>query len=264
MSEDGIYKRLESLLSGSEPVAPDPAEAKPPAPGKLPRPEAPPPAEGLGVNPALSEVEGSVEGETAISAAPAAEPVPFSDGGSRADPIPHAPAATHPDADAAPPEITTIVRVRPDRRSRRVVPPIVQRPPHTRPDSAGLRFNPREWPLATQLALIIALLVTAAIAAATAITTRTVRLSLTEQIGNDFVVEAQGHVDQIKRYFLEKGGQLQTLSFSDRLRSAVIASNAAYTGSDAEIQAEMTRRDEAWRFGGRADPFILGVISQIQ
>jgi len=232
MSEDNIYRRLESLLSGSEPVEPDPGAE--PAPPPAPAEEPPEPAAG----PAAAQ--------------PVAESTPAAE-------LPRTPGA-----DAAPPRISTMVRT-PAARTR------APRPVFARPEyasrfaapRAGVRFDPREWPLATQLALIITLLVALTIAAATAITTQTVRASLTEQIGNGFVVEAQGHVDQIKRYFLEKGGQIQTLAFSDVLRNAVIESNAGYTGTDAQIQAELVRREADWQRGDRADAFILSVISQL-
>ena len=57
MSEDGIYKRLESLLSDSDPVIPDP-ESAPPA-----RPEVPVEPEQL----AEVEPDGAARDEPAIS-----------------------------------------------------------------------------------------------------------------------------------------------------------------------------------------------------
>ncbi|HUF40253.1 MAG TPA: ATP-binding protein [Anaerolineales bacterium] len=235
MSEDSIYRRLEELLSGGEPVAPDPG------------------------------------GEPVPPAAPAADPVEsIASGTGPAPPSPApvegtaAPLSERPPS-SAPPRISTMVRTSPTGRATGSLAParpaIFRRSGATRSSS---RFDPREWPLATQLALVIILLVGATVAAATAITTRTVRLTLTEQIGNDFVVQAQGHVDQIKRYFLEKGGQIQTLAFSDVLRRSVEASNAGYTGSETSILADLARRDALWAGGGRADPFILSVISQLQ
>ncbi|HBX70788.1 MAG TPA: hypothetical protein DEH25_15765 [Chloroflexi bacterium] len=87
------------------------------------------------------------------------------------------------------------------------------------------------------------------------------KTALTDQVGESFITHAEDHSDQIVNFFLEKVGQLQVLSLSEILRETIDQRNNAYTGSQAEILAEIQTIDQAWVAATNTDPVVVGIIS---
>jgi len=224
MSADEIYKRLEQLFSDNGPVAPDPAVSL--AADHLP---AGIPAADLPLATVVGPLTTAGQVQPVVTEARLASIRP---GGTIAEKT-----STKQGADKAPGSL---------------------------PGRRRLEIDPRRWSLAAQLVVLISLLVVSALGAATVLITRSVRVSLTEQIGAQFAFEARNHVEQIERFFLEKGGQAQTLALSNVLRTAVAASNAAYTGSPQEILAGILALDQAWRAAEPDDPFIRAIIAPLR
>ncbi|MEM7030174.1 MAG: cache domain-containing protein, partial [Chloroflexota bacterium] len=130
---------------------------------------------------------------------------------------------------------------------------------HIRPISRW--FTPQNWSLRAQFTSAMIILVTFFLSVMTYVTITEVRSTLTRQIGENFEAQAVSLNDLIGGFFLEKVGQLQVLTLSLVIQDMVIAQNASYTGSQAEILAEILVLDEAWRGADDDAPLIFNTIT---
>lgn len=93
------------------------------------------------------------------------------------------------------------------------------------------------------------------------VVTRVVRSSLTEDIGAALTIETGGLRNEVDLFFHEKAGQIQTLVLIDSFKEQLAERNASYSGSAADIQAEIEQLDEQWLVASDDDPLITQVTS---
>lgn len=122
-------------------------------------------------------------------------------------------------------------------------------------------FDPRQWSFTVRLALIITVLVTITLIGMTFITIRGVRAALTGQVGESFQAEAESLSDMTGLFLLEKVSQLQVLALTDVIKDSMAERNAAYTGTEAEIQAGIQALDAAWATTPDEDPLVAAILA---
>ena len=108
------------------------------------------------------------------------------------------------------------------------------------------RLDPRSWSLTTRMTTGMAVLMIVVLAVVVGVTLRSVRTTLTEQVGETFAVQAEGLSDLVGAFFLEKVSQVQALGLVALVKERVAEQNAGYTGGQAEILAEISALDERW------------------
>lgn len=122
-------------------------------------------------------------------------------------------------------------------------------------------FHPRNWSFTVLLALGAIFLVIGTVASATLLTSQAVEDGLTEQIGENFSVQARSVSNLVEGFFIEKGYQIQALAITDVIRIAVQERNESYTGNPDAILDEILALDEAWKIASDENPLITKTIS---
>lgn len=118
-----------------------------------------------------------------------------------------------------------------------------------------------DYPMGTKM--IVAFIAVAAIAVVgvSSVALQTMRTSFTEQIGQDYAVEAESLGHLVDSLFREKITQIVALTAVDVVKEQIEERNESYTGDPASILAEIQALDERWVAAGDDDPLILDVIS---
>ncbi len=93
------------------------------------------------------------------------------------------------------------------------------------------------------------------------ITTRTVTEALTQEVGENFQVQAQSLRSEVNLFFHEKVSQMQALALVDGIKEQTESRNNSYTGTNEQILAEIQSLDEQWIAAADDDPFILEIIT---
>ena len=122
-------------------------------------------------------------------------------------------------------------------------------------------LHPRNWSFTILLALGAIFLVIGTVASATLLTSQAVEEGLTEQIGENFSVQARSVSNLVKAFFVEKGNQIQALAVTDVIRKGVEERNQSYTGNPDTILDEILLLDEAWRTATDDDVLITNTTS---
>ncbi len=130
-----------------------------------------------------------------------------------------------------------------------------------RSDFIPHRLIPYHWSLGVRLTLLMIILVTVTLGGVTIMTIQTIQTTLTQQIGENFSAKAINVNDAITLFFLERVSQLQTLALSKPIRNAIRERNASYTGSEAEIIANIQDLDTVWVTVADDDSFIINTIA---
>ena len=119
----------------------------------------------------------------------------------------------------------------------------------------------RNYPMSMKLIIALAVTTAIVVVGVALIAFQTMRTSLTEQIGQDYAVQAESMGRLIDAFFKEKVSQIVTLETIDVLREQIEERNASYTGDAASILAEIQALDEQWVAAGDDDPLILAITS---
>ncbi|MBN1976079.1 MAG: GAF domain-containing protein [Anaerolineae bacterium] len=119
----------------------------------------------------------------------------------------------------------------------------------------------RDYPMSMKLIISLAMTAAIAVVGVSLIAIQTMRTSLTEQIGQDYAVQAESVGRLIDAFFKEKVSQIVTLETVDVVRKHVEERNASYTGDPTSILAEIQALDERWVKAGDDDPLILAITS---
>ena len=122
-------------------------------------------------------------------------------------------------------------------------------------------FDPRNWSFTIHLTLCAIFMVIGTVTSVTILTSRTVEHALTEQIGENFAVQAESLSRLVEAFFLEKGGQVQALAVTNVIKDAVTERNSSYVGSSQAILDEILALDEQWQTGVDDEPLIANIIS---
>lgn len=122
-------------------------------------------------------------------------------------------------------------------------------------------FDARSWSFAIRLTLSITLLTTATLAAVTYVTAPMVRDSLTDQIGESYMMQADSLSISVNSFLKEKVAQIATLALASSIGSELETRNAAYTSSEASILAEIQALDEQWVSADDDDPLIQSILT---
>lgn len=91
--------------------------------------------------------------------------------------------------------------------------------------------------------------------------TNALKTTLTEEIGKGLTQEAWDHASIISEYLAEEAGQIMILSIVDTIKEQTIERNASYSGSQAEILAEIKAIDERWKMTGDNNSLVSGILS---
>jgi diguanylate cyclase (GGDEF)-like protein/PAS domain S-box-containing protein len=110
----------------------------------------------------------------------------------------------------------------------------------------------------------MALLVFVSLAGLSFFIIKSVRSTLTEQIGDNFRTQADSLDDLETLYLVESVKELQALASSVAVRDAVRERNSSYSGSPEEITAGILALDDVWVTATEEDPLIATVTSRDQ
>ena len=119
----------------------------------------------------------------------------------------------------------------------------------------------RDFSLQSKLAIAFVALTAASVAGVAFIITRQVDAALTQRVGDGLQIEAESQTEAINLFFHEKVSQLQVMALTNVIREGVVAQNRRYSGSEAEILAEIQRLDAHWVAAPDDDPLIEQVIT---
>ena len=119
----------------------------------------------------------------------------------------------------------------------------------------------RNYQLANKLIFAFIILSLTTALGISQVVSRTVRSSLTQEIGSNFVVQTGSLRNQVNLYFHEKVGQLQALALVDSVKEALEQRNDSYEGSAQEIINQIQQLDEQWVAAADDDPLISQVVT---
>ena len=108
----------------------------------------------------------------------------------------------------------------------------------------------------SKLAVAFVALTAFAVAGVAFVIIQQVEEALTQRVGEGLRAEAQGQADVTNLFFHEKISQMQVLALTDIIQDGIETRNNSYSGSDAEILAEIQRLDDYWINAPDDDPFI--------
>ena len=123
------------------------------------------------------------------------------------------------------------------------------------------RFNLSDWLISTRLTLLVGGLLVLVIVSITTLMDQIVKTRFTEELGQNFAVEARSLSGLTEAYFLEKGGQLQVLASTHSVGDAAATHNQSYAGNEADILADIQALDEQWQAASADDPLITAVVA---
>jgi methyl-accepting chemotaxis protein len=119
----------------------------------------------------------------------------------------------------------------------------------------------RDYSMSAKLIVTFVAVAAIAVVGVSLLTLRTMRASFTEQIGQDYAVQAESLGRLIDSFFREKITQIVALPAVDVVKEQIEERNASYVGDPASILAEIQALDERWVAAGDDDPLILDIIS---
>jgi putative methionine-R-sulfoxide reductase with GAF domain len=119
----------------------------------------------------------------------------------------------------------------------------------------------RDYPLDTKMIVAFVAVAAVAVVGVSLLTLQSMRTSFTEQIGQDYAVQAESVGRLIDVFFREKVTQIVTLETVDVVREQIEERNASYTGDPVSILAEIQALDERWVAADDDDPLILAITS---
>jgi putative methionine-R-sulfoxide reductase with GAF domain/HAMP domain-containing protein len=92
-------------------------------------------------------------------------------------------------------------------------------------------------------------------------TAQNLQESMTEQIGRNFSTSTENLAELVDSFLAGKISQVVALADSDILKEQVEARNASYSGSEANILAEIQSLDSQWLTASDYDPLIRNIIT---
>jgi putative methionine-R-sulfoxide reductase with GAF domain len=119
----------------------------------------------------------------------------------------------------------------------------------------------RDYPIGTKMIVTFIAVAAVAVVGVSLLTLQSMRTSFTEQIGQDYEVQAESVSRLIDAFFKEKVSQIVALETADVIRKQIEERNASYTGDQASILAEIQALDERWVAASDNDPLILAITS---
>lgn len=119
------------------------------------------------------------------------------------------------------------------------------------------------WRLGLRTKLVTAFVLVAilSVGAVTIIGDRALRANLTENVGASLKTLAENQANVIGNLMHRQLDLLNGLSLNKVLQDEIQSANASYTGSAAEIENEMRRKDLQWMVVGDDDPLVQQILS---
>lgn len=122
-------------------------------------------------------------------------------------------------------------------------------------------FRINDWPIAVKLVSAMILISVLPLAIVSVINNVNTASSLRSQIGESFAEVAVSTMDEVSHMLSENVHLLQLVAMEAEVREMVEERNLTYTGTEAEIQAQISDLDEKWMAASDYSSLIRNVIS---
>jgi len=132
-----------------------------------------------------------------------------------------------------------------------------------RPRSLTLRLDPRQWPLATQMAVSAGIVVALILAFIAWTVGQSAQETVMQQVGASLQAEAGAFNNVVLLHFRERASQTQVLSQAAAIRDEIEIRNASYSGREDRDVDEIRALDRSWRTASADDPLITGVTDPV-
>jgi putative methionine-R-sulfoxide reductase with GAF domain len=94
-----------------------------------------------------------------------------------------------------------------------------------------------------------------------AITSQNLQTTMTAQLGGNFATSAESLAELVNSFYIGKVSQIVALAESDIVKEQVRTRNASYSGSEADILAEIQALDNQWLTASDYDPLVRNIIT---
>jgi len=132
-----------------------------------------------------------------------------------------------------------------------------------RPRSQTFRLDPRQWPLATQMAVSAGFVVALILAFIAWVVGQSTQETVLRQVGGSLQAEASAINNVVLLHFRERASQAQVLSQATAIRGEIETSNAGYSGREERDLAEIWALDRSWLTASADDPLIVEVTDPV-